>query len=377
MKDKKKKKGFTLVELIIVIVIIGVLAAVLIPAISGYVTKAKRGKDVELAGNMTTEVSLYCSKYGVDMEDLTGVDVRTILLFHDNNLKPRTNKWVFVYDRTNRQVVVRDIVNGVIKFTEEEIQTSIPQDPIDPTHIAENYFLISKGNSAIERAVDLMVNFESDEDFDEAMDFLEDENEEGYKSVIEEFNPETTLFIDNGGAYTAATTQSVEGIKRIVVLELTSCLPALQEFEIEIEGRSEKVTYLYFLSDEFKFDRVYSNTIRTSEPDSQLKSIFKNVSDIDFSKVKTIALPAFGPNREIKMGALFDESYKQVIADEILSYKTISYETNDGTNYRLILNRKLTVSYYNQDGLFARGSVIYAIVQDDPKDKPTIDKNLE
>lgn len=359
MEDKKKKKGFTLVELIIVIVIIGVLAAVLIPAISGYVTKAKRGKDVELAGNMTTEVSLYCSKYGVDMEDLTGVDVRTILLFHDNNLKPRTNKWVFVYDRTNRQVVVRDIVNGVIKFTEEEIQTSIPEDPIDPTHIAENYFLISKGNSAIERAVDLMVNFESDEDFAEAMDFLKDENEEGYKSVIEKFAPTTTLFIDNGGAYTAAKTQSVE---RIVVLELTSCLPALQEFEIEEGSEKVTVTYLYFLSSEFKFDRVYSNTIRTSEPDSQLKSIFKNVSDVDFSKVKTIALPAFGPNREIKMGALFDESYKQVIADEILSYKTISYETND----RLIVNRKLTVSYYNQDGLFARGSVIYAIVQDAP-----------
>jgi len=202
-----------------------------------------------------------------------------------------------------------------------------------------------------------------------------------YKSVIEKFAPATTLFIDNGGAYTAATTQSDEGIKRIVVLELTSCLPALQEFEIEIEIEegSEKVTvtYLYFLSSEFKSDRVYSNTIRTSEPDSQLKSIFKNVSDIDFSKVKTIALPAFGPNREIKMGALFDESYKQVIADEILSYKTISYETNDGTNYhRLIVNRKLTVSYYNQDGLFARGSVIYAIVQnaivrDDPTDEPT------
>jgi hypothetical protein len=262
--------------------------------------------------------------------------------------------------------VVRDIVNGVIKFTEEEIQTSIPKDPIDPTHIAENYFLISKGNSAIERAVDLMVNFESDKDFLEAMDFLE--NEEGYISVIEKFNPETTLFIDNGGAYTAAITKNAK-VKRIVVLELTSCLPALQEFEIEVG--SEKVTYLDFLSDEFKFDRVYSNTIRTSEPDSQLKSIFKNVSDIDFSKVKTIALPAFGPNRKIKMGALFDESYKQVIADEILSYKIISYETNDGTNYRLILNRKLTVSYYNQDGLFARGSVIYAIVQNAPKDEPT------
>lgn len=40
--NRKNRRGFTLVELIVVLVILAILASLLIPALTGYVTKAKK-----------------------------------------------------------------------------------------------------------------------------------------------------------------------------------------------------------------------------------------------------------------------------------------------------------------------------------------------
>ena len=68
LKDlRKSKKGFTLVELIVVLVILAILAAILIPALLGYIDKA-REKQITTDANaaLTAAQSTLDEEYGLN-----------------------------------------------------------------------------------------------------------------------------------------------------------------------------------------------------------------------------------------------------------------------------------------------------------------------
>lgn len=60
----KNRKGFTLIELIVVIVIIGILAAILIPRLTGFTDKAEKTQAVVWAKEVATAMDAYEAEHG-------------------------------------------------------------------------------------------------------------------------------------------------------------------------------------------------------------------------------------------------------------------------------------------------------------------------
>jgi prepilin-type N-terminal cleavage/methylation domain-containing protein len=72
LRSRKRSSGFTLVELMIVVAIIGILAAVAIPAFSKYI---KRAKTAEAAGHLNKMWAGSVTYYETDHVDAAGASV--------------------------------------------------------------------------------------------------------------------------------------------------------------------------------------------------------------------------------------------------------------------------------------------------------------
>ena len=105
---KRLKKGFTIVELVIVIAVIAILASVLIPVFSNIVDKAKVNADTQVVRNMNTALATDEAING-KAEDFGEI---VSILKEDGyilaNLNPTTKGWFYVWESNANRILLVD-----------------------------------------------------------------------------------------------------------------------------------------------------------------------------------------------------------------------------------------------------------------------------
>ena len=108
MINRNNKKGFTIVELVIVIAVIAILAAVLIPTFSGIIRKANISADTQLVKNMNTALAADENVNGKpdSFSDVIAIvkDAGYIL----SCFNPTTEGCYVAWDKSNNQLLLID-----------------------------------------------------------------------------------------------------------------------------------------------------------------------------------------------------------------------------------------------------------------------------
>lgn len=132
-----KRKGFTVVELVIVIAIIATLAAVLIPTFAGLVRRANISKDTQLVRNLNTALTAAIEKPKT-MHEALGIAADAGYRIDKINASATSNE--ILYDSKNNVFCYYNATNpseGSVEYIPESAQGSQITDP-------DEYYLLWK-----------------------------------------------------------------------------------------------------------------------------------------------------------------------------------------------------------------------------------------
>ena len=117
------KKGFTIVELVIVIAVIAILAAVLIPTFSNLIKKANISNDTAVAKNLNTAaISAQADTFA---KAIAAAKDAGYLVAH---LNAKADGCYFVWEQDTKQFILFDIEKGKVLYSNTTVGGDAPDD---------------------------------------------------------------------------------------------------------------------------------------------------------------------------------------------------------------------------------------------------------
>ena len=350
---RSRKKGFTIVELMIVIVIIGILIAIIVPSVTSAIESANIASDQSDVKNMNTILQVYCVQNGIDTTKLQAPEVRAIVSSEQKNYTfvPKSSKGIYWYSVNEGKIVYStngDPNNVVLSNVAHAAFT-----PSSPEELVEGYLYLNTGDELDEvfTALRSVINRATYNNVLAAAASVEKFT--NFQAHIENFDPSDTLYISSTSMYKdgGASIDNVvfaTGITVIPKVETILTLAFSSGVDIVLPATVKVVEPGAFIS-VMSETRLVVNNSSTKVVEGALSGSIKNVANVEnisYSDYKNNIKGNSLVKIEIvdETGSLIDTvtcddaSNKALYTDEALKVKidlTTKYTVNGETQYSL------------------------------------------
>lgn len=198
---RSRKKGFTIVELMIVIVIIGILIAIIVPSVTSAIESANIASDQSDVKNMNTILQVYCVQNGIDTTKLQAPEVRAIVSSEQKNYTfvPKSSKGIYWYSVNEGKIVYS--TNGDPNSVVLSNVAHAAFTPSSPEELVKGYLYLNTGDELDEvfTALRSVINRATYENVLAAAESVGKFTD--FKAHIENFDPSHTLYISSTSMY--------------------------------------------------------------------------------------------------------------------------------------------------------------------------------